>query len=308
MELSPEGIIGYTIEYTRSLPSEIMEGDIFAITIALIAFFIAVIIINQLTSLLIRFLKRAILLIIVSLAFTQFFIMLSSRVMTEGWTADTIIFGAIGIIIGIGAVITALLVALGEFHEARKKPFHPPKSRAGAGEERPKFNPYTGERLSEEPPEVPAAIPPNPSCEQAGATTAPLPDGTVSGMKEGFSINSIKHDRSLGTVLAYLIVAQFGVYSSFSIPAPSFQVGLMFFLLFIVAGLIFIHFTYHNYITGLRHLFVGLVVGGVIAILLGYFWGNIPLAELLSPAFFQSNALVALVTGLALSLFMGGKG
>ncbi|NMB80088.1 MAG: hypothetical protein GYA23_13450, partial [Methanomicrobiales archaeon] len=124
MEFSPEGIIGYIVEYTRALPSAILQGDIFAITIALIVFFIAVIIINQLTSLLIRFLKRAILLIIVTLAFIQFFLTLSSRVSTEGWTADTIIFGAIGVIFGIIAVITALLIALGEFHAARKKPVH----------------------------------------------------------------------------------------------------------------------------------------------------------------------------------------
>ena len=93
-----------------------------------------------------------------------------------------------------------------------------------------------------------------------------------------------------------------------TIPAPSFEVGVAFFAIFIIAGLFFIHFTYHNYLTGLRHLFLAVLVGAIIAIVLGYFWGNLPLNELLSPAFFQSSALVALVTGLALSLFMGGKG
>ncbi len=308
MELSPEGIVGYIVEYTRALPSAILQGDIFAITIALIAFFIAVIIINQLTSLLIRFLKRAILLIIVSLAFIQFFIMLSSRVMTEGWTADTIIFGAIGTIVGIIAVVTALLVALGEYHAARKKPFHPREGRAGAADVHPNGSPYAGENLFEERKTPTEAAPADPAAGHPASPSAATPAGALSVVKEGLSLDNIKQDRSLGTVLAYLVVAQFGVFSSMSIPAPSFQVGMAFFILFIVAGLIFIHFTYNNYVTGLRHLFIGLVVGGIVALMLGYFWGNIPLNELLSPAFFQSNALVALVTGLALSLFMGGKG
>ncbi|NMB79288.1 MAG: hypothetical protein GYA23_09380, partial [Methanomicrobiales archaeon] len=165
------------------------------------------------------------------------------------------------------------------------------------------------------PPENLFEEPPGPKEAATGSAATPQnhvpgthPDGAISIVKEGFSIDNIKQDRSLGTVLAYLVVAQFGVFSSMSIPAPSFQVGMAFFILFIVAGLIFIHFTYNNYVTGLRHLFIGLVVGGIVALMLGYFWGNIPLNELLSPAFFQSNALVALVTGLALSLFMGGKG
>jgi hypothetical protein len=323
MELSPEGIVGYIIEYTKSLPSAIMQGDIFALTIGLIAFFIAVVIINQLTALLVRFLKRAILLIIVTLAFIQFFLTLSSRVAAEGWTMDSIVFGAIGTAVGIVAIITALMVALGEYHSARKKPVHP-NGNGKALHGTPRYEtPY---EAHPEPTAVAreefhhAVAPPHgdeffeeyhPAQVTAPAGQQPValqPDSAFAVVKEGLSFDNIKQDRSLGTVIAYLIVAQFGVFSSASIPAPSFQVGLAFFILFILAGLIFIHFTYNNYVTGLRHLFIGLVVGGIVALLLGYFWGNIPLSVLLSPAFFQTNALVALVTGLALSLFIGGKG
>ena len=130
----------------------------------------------------------------------------------------------------------------------------------------------------------------------------------MSAMRESLSVSNLKSDKSLGAVLAYLVVAQFGVFSSKTMPAPSFQVGVAFFVLFIIAGLFFIHFTYHNYLTGLRHLVMAVIVGTIIAMVLGYFWGNIPLDQLISPAFFQTDALVALVTGLALSLFMGGKG
>lgn len=289
MELSPEGIIAYITGYIETMPSAIMQGDIFALTITLIVFFIAVVVINQLTGLLIRFLKKAILFIIVALAFWQFILMFSAKVNTEGLTTDTLIFGAAGFVIGIVAFSTAFYVALHSFKIARKKPVAGPAT----------------EDIGEE---APAAA--------AGVTTGPTQDSvpeagpgkTLSVMKETLSINNLKSDKSLGTVLAYLVIAQFGVYSSVTLPAPSLQVGLAFFGLFVIAGLFFIHYTYNNYRTGIRHLVGAIIVGTVVAVVLGHFWGNIPLDQLLSPAFFQSSALVALVTGLALSLFMGGKG
>lgn len=84
--------------------------------------------------------------------------------------------------------------------------------------------------------------------------------------------------------------------------------GIAFFVIFFIAGLIFIHFTYNNYLTGVRHLVMAILIGTIIARVLGHFWVNIPLYQLLSRTFFQTDALVALVTGFALSLFMGQKG
>ena len=288
MELSPDGIISYVTGYIDTLPSAIMQGDVFALTITLIAFFIAVVIINQLTGLLVRFLKKAILFIIVTLAFWQFILMFSARVSAEGLTTDNLFFGAAGFVTGFVAISTALYVAFHSFINARK--------------------------------ELVISTPEEPSDAALSATpvvtTSPehvsIPEtdrgGTISAMRETLSVSNLKNDKNLGTVLAYLIIAQFGVYSSVTLPAPSFQVGLAFFALFLIAGLFFIHFTYNNYHTGIRHLISAILVGAVVAIVLGHFWGNIPLDQLLSPAFFQSSALVALVTGLALSLFMGGKG
>jgi hypothetical protein len=60
-------------------------------------------------------------------------------------------------------------------------------------------------------------------------------------MKDSLSVSTLKSDKSLGAVLAYLVIAQFGVFSSKTMPAPSFQVGIAFFTLFLLAGLIFIH-------------------------------------------------------------------
>ena len=289
MELSPEGIIGYITGYIDTMPSAIMQGDIFALTITLIVFFIAVVVINQLTGLLIRFLKKAILFIIVTLAFWQFILMFSARASTDGLTTDTLIFGAAGFVIGFVAISTAFYVALRSFRLARKKQVATPDP----------------EKPVEDAPAATAVV-------TAAPGQDPVPEagvgGTLSAMKETLSINNLKSDKSLGTVLAYLVIAQFGVYSSVTLPAPSLQVGLAFFGLFVIAGLFFIHYTYNNYHTGIRHLVGAIIVGTVVAIVLGHFWGDIPLDQLISPAFFQSSALVALVTGLALSLFMGGKG
>lgn len=309
MELSPEGIVSYVTSLIDTMPSAIMQGDTFALTITLIAFFILVVIINQLTGLLIRFLKKVILFIIVALAFWQFIIMFSARVATEGFTTDTLVFGAAGFIIGFISLIISLYVALHSYYESQQEAKSSVSSPAD-------------EAVSGQPP-VPSLMPdaPGSPLQSTGEVSTPSapparepasPDksvgSTLSAMKDSLSVSTLKSDKSLGAVLAYLVIAQFGVFSSKTMPAPSFQVGIAFFTLFLLAGLIFIHFTYNNYLTGLRHLFMAIIIGTIIALILGYFWGNIPLETLLSPAFFQTDALVALVTGLALSLFMGGKG
>jgi hypothetical protein len=283
------------------MPAEIMRGDVFALTITLIAFFIAVVVINRLTGMLIVVLKKIILFIIVTLAFWQFITMFAARVSTEGLTNDTLIFGAIGFVIGFTAIGISLYVALRSLKNAHKGPALPALKEREFVPDAVVSEPFSTTEIPGAPPKVSATSSPGPVLEGSEG-------GTVSAIKDSLSINNLKNDKSLGAVLAYLIIAQFGVFSSMTIPAPSFEVGVAFFAIFIIAGLFFIHFTYHNYLTGLRHLILAILVGAIIAIVLGNFWGNIPLNELLSPAFFQSSALVALVTGLALSLFMGGKG
>lgn len=322
MEFSPQGIIAYASGYIQTMPAEIMQGDVFALTFTLIAFFIAVVIINKLTGLLIVFLKKIILFIIVTLAFWQFVTMFYFRVTTEGLTNDTIIFGAVGFIVGFIAISISLYVALQSFYEARAEPVAPVPGEAEVpgGAEAARAAPGTYAELKpSEPVPIPATEPLEAPPAVSAATQipvtappAPVPEsaggGKISAMRETLSVSNLKSDKSLGAVLAYLVVAQFGVFSSKTMPAPSFQVGVAFFVLFIIAGLFFIHFTYNNYLTGLRHLGMAIIIGTIIAMVLGYFWGNIPLDQLFSLAFFQTDALVALVTGLALSLFMGGKG
>ena len=116
------------------------------------------------------------------------------------------------------------------------------------------------------------------------------------------------HDRSVLAVLSYMVVAQFGVFSGITVSAPNETVGIIFFGLFMVAAIIFIKSTYHKYKTGLKHLAIALPIGVVLSIILGNVWATIPIETLLSTAYFSTNSLVALITGLAISLFMGSKG
>jgi hypothetical protein len=115
-------------------------------------------------------------------------------------------------------------------------------------------------------------------------------------------------DRSLLAVLSYIIVAEFGVFSSVTIAAPNSTVGFGFFVAFMLAAFIFIRTTYYSYAVGLGHLAVGAIFGIVLSIALGHLWVGTPLELLLSLEYFATNSLVAFITGLAVSLFMGSKG
>lgn len=118
---------------------------------------------------------------------------------------------------------------------------------------------------------------------------------------------SVRNDRSLLAVLSYAIIAQFGVFSGVTISAPSLEVGIAFFAAFFVGAFIFIKTSYHSYVRGVTHLVLAAIFGFGLSIILGHFWGTIPFEELLSLNYFTSNALVAFVTGIAISLLMGSK-
>jgi hypothetical protein len=122
------------------------------------------------------------------------------------------------------------------------------------------------------------------------------------------NIRKSLQDRSLLAVLSYIIVAEFGVFSSVTIAAPNSTVGFGFFVAFMLAAFIFIRATYYSYAVGLGHLAVGAIFGIVLSIGLGHLWVGTPLELLLSLEYFATNSLVAFITGLAVSLFMGSKG
>ncbi len=115
------------------------------------------------------------------------------------------------------------------------------------------------------------------------------------------------NDRSLLSVLAFIVVSEFGVFSGVTVSAPTIEVGIGFFVAFAFASIIFIKSTYHSYKTGLTHLIIAFIFAIGLSIFLGHFWSSIPLEKLISLGYFTSTALVASVSGVAVALFLGSK-
>ena len=120
--------------------------------------------------------------------------------------------------------------------------------------------------------------------------------------------SQITSDRSIMAVISYVIIAEFGIFSSPTVPAPDVSAGMIFFGVFFVGAFIFIRTTYKNYVKGVAHLLVATVFAVALSVFLGHFWGKIPLESLLSINYFGTIALVAVVTGIAVSLLMGSRG
>lgn len=293
--------------YLQSLLQEVSRGNVFAIVIFLILLYIVVYIIQKLTTMLVFVLKKVLLLIIVSLAFFEFMRMFSHKIAFEGFSTGTILFGAAGFVIGVVAFSIALYVALRSIIVLQKAS----EDTASEGH----LEEFEGERIAKT--GDTAVFEEAEAVHQAETTEFPAPDTIIeeagptpisSRIKDELSVTALKNDKRIGAVIAYIIIAEFGVFSSKTIAAPSIETGIVFFGAFILASLIFIKLTYHNYWKGVRHLAAAILIGGFLSIVLGFFWGGIPLEHLISPVYFTTDALVALVTGLALSLFMGSIG
>jgi hypothetical protein len=280
-------------EYLYGLPEEVMRGNVFAIFLFLLFLYVAITVIQKFTTLIVFVLKKIFLLIIVALAFYEFVRVFALKIATAGITANTIIFGAAGALIGLLAICIALYVALHSLITLKREP------EAGAESS------FPAEEGIPAPPSPIGGAPDLPQKELApGEKTASRPSLSTT-MKEKLSFESLKSDKHIGAVIAYIIIAEFGVFSSKTNAAPTIEAGLMFFVAFLLASVVFIRLTYLDYGRGLRHLAAALVIGGVLSVILGFFWGGIPLDQLLSLSYFATDALVALITGLALSLFMG---
>jgi hypothetical protein len=291
------------VQYFLSLPDQVLQGNVTAILIFFILLYIAIWVIQKLTTVLVKVLKKISLLIIVGLAFYQFIIVLFAKVRLEGWTADTLVFGIAGFVIGFAAFALALYVALHSirvYHKGEEKPEEIP----GVEETTTAVSPPVGEMKS---PAVEKEAP------AAGAPEQPLvPEGKPektqtlgTKVRDEISLTALKNDKRIGAVVAYIIIAEFGVFSSKTTHAPTIETGLIFFGVFMLASLIFVRLTYKDYYRGLRHLGAAVLIGGILSLILGYFWGGIPPDQLFSLGYFATDALVALITAIALSLFMG---
>ena len=258
--------IGFMAESAVKLPREALDGNVFAVSILLIAFYISIVVVNKLTEYIILFLRSVILLVIVTLALYRFTLMLLEKLGAEGASADTLLLGGVGLLVGLVAVIFSV-------HAMFRSLSHP-----GKASEEPKKAPESDDGDVEEKPSEPIS-----------------------------TLSALREDKKLGLVIAYLVVAEFGVISSKTISAPDVQVGVGFFIVFLIAALFFISQSYSSMGRGLRHFAVVFILGAVLSVILGHYWGGYSLEELLSETYFVTDSMVAFVTGLAVSLFMGSK-
>ncbi|MEM5792932.1 MAG: hypothetical protein QXY45_01045, partial [Candidatus Aenigmatarchaeota archaeon] len=129
----------------------------------------------------------------------------------------------------------------------------------------------------------------------------------LKGLKDEISLKKIKNDKDLLTVLAYLIIGEFGIFSSPTISPPTPKIGFLFFIIFLIGAFIFLRRTYKNFKNGIIHLIITIIFGFILSVILGIFWGGLTLKTLLSFNYFKTTSVVALITGISVSLIMGNK-
>ncbi|MCR4368855.1 MAG: hypothetical protein NUV67_03035 [archaeon] len=253
--------------YLESLLSNAFAGDPGAIVIFAILAVIAIALVFTVSSFLFVLVRKGFLLIIVLLSAFYFLSNYGELILSGQADISILALGAIGFVFA----LFALYISLTSFGKHVAKG-HDPYAPA-----------YTPTQLQQ------------PKSYTSQALT-----------KENL-MNSLSDDRSILAVLSYVIIAQFGVFSGVTISAPNVNIGLVFFAVFVVGALIFIKTTYHDYKKGLIHLAVASAFGLVLSIMLGHFWAEMPLETLLSIGYFATDAMVAFVTGIAVSLLMGTK-
>ena len=266
------------MNYFGTLPQQVMQGNAVAIMISLLIFFVLILIINAISAFLLSFMKRTILFLIIILVIYDFFPRYIELVRLQGWQFSTIIIG----ITATAASIFGFYIASRSFVMSAKSHFLKLADKVRQKQDvhgvvLEKERKIEGYRQQEN-------------------------------IKEMFSKEALHNEKSLLSVLVYLIVAQFGVFSSPTLSAPNVQVGIIFFSIFIVGIIIFMKSSYKNLQTSVTYFGVTFLVGLLLSFALGILWGKNTLPELLSANFFTSDSLVAMITGMGFSLFAGSKG
>jgi len=267
-------IVNFAQSYAYSLPDLILQGDLLAIIIGSTIFLVGLFLVNKITSLLLVFIKKTMFLFVTGLAVYYLTTEIYTRVLVSGFTIDTIIFGSIGLLVGIFGVYLSFRSWFKGASESYKDIRYGPELKEKPGKE---------------------------EIERQDILTE------LKGLKNEFSLQMIKQDKNLLSVLVYLIIGQFGIFSSPTVAPPSPQLGLVFFGLFLVGAILFVRQTYKSFKTGLFHLIVVLIFGIILSLILGFFWAGIPISTLLSIQYFGTSCVVAVITGMAVSLIMSGK-
>lgn len=263
--------------YASSIAAKIMQGDPLYVALALIAAVLVLGILIEVTFFIWRILKRVVLVGVIGSSLYLLLVYLSKE-FEKYPTIDKVppsllAFGVIGLIIG----VIALYIAI----KALVKRVRPAEAELKEAEVKAEEAEEIERRRREVAPKPPAPAP---------AFTLPVAE------------------KSLLSVLAYIIVGEFGVFSGVTVAAPNPIVGIAFMGAFMVGALLFLRNTYTDYLKGLKHLIVASIFAVALSIVLGHYWALIPLEKLLSINYFATPSAVAVVTGIAVSLLLGSKG
>lgn len=242
--------------YTKSMPSLVRSGDFTAITIAIVVFLVSLIIINKITTAMMKVIESFLVLTIISYASYLFVSVFISRYHTYGATPSNIallLIGSLSIILGLFGGIATLLKSTSTY-----------------------------DKIDEE-------------IEKIKSQPSPVS-----------MFNQFTEGNNIGKRIVYLIISEFGVFSSKTISAPNPTVGAVIFFIFIFGALAYI-MSLKERTKEVEYFLITLIAGMAIAIILAVTWSSMPLKEVLSLRFFDSDALVAVVTGTAISMYMGSK-
>jgi len=299
-------IYGTLVPAANEIILKATQGDVTTIAllgIGIIVSFVLIVLLVELAAWLIGLVKRFFLFVIVAISTSLFFFSFQDKIFAPNPDITLVIAGVVGIIFAVVALAISMLSIKREWQKPKDEKVADIKSEM----KRIVVEQFENELDDKQVKEL-----------EGKAVTQARPEVTPTQLQSPsmFSAQALQpknilasfHDRSILAVLSYVVVAEFGVISGITISAPNETVGLIFFAMFLIAALIFIKSTYHNYLTGIKHLFIALIFGAALSIVLSHIWLEVPLEELISLAYFETNALVALVTGLAVSLFMGSKG
>lgn len=260
------------VSWISQLLASAAAGDLLAATMLLLATYVVILVINRLTQVLLVVIGKLMVFAIIAAALYSFLTSWTARI-AAGVTATNLVLGAVGLLAGVAAFAIALYALAQSASDIRKEP---------------EKSPEEVER-------------------EAAKKEVEETKKEVQEIKQILTMQSLKDDKSLGAVLAYMAVAQFGIFSSKTISAPSATVGAIFFVIFLALTGFFIRLNYKSFRLGITHFSVALVAGFILSLILGATWGNMTPAELLSPTYFESDSLVALMTGIAIPIFMGSK-
>lgn len=254
--------------YIQSLPELVRAGDFTAITVSIVLLLLGLIIINKITNAMMKVIESALMLTIISYASYLFAMVFIARSSIQGFTVENVLI----LIVGILAIVSGIFEGIKTLiHRASK--YNIPSEK--------EIERYQNKNVQSE--------------------YEPLEFNKL------LKFDSIKSDNSIGKRLAYLIISEFGVFSSKTISAPNPKVGMAIFFIFLF-GIIFYIFTMHtNKTKEMQYFLITLITSMIVASVLAITWSLYPPSEIFSLKFFSTDALVAVITGTSISMYMGGK-